>query len=229
MEEERSELEEEREEAREEREEVREEREEREEAREEETLAGVRKIGQMVETSVQRYTIVLPTATILAWTWKNRAEPAAQKQDAAPKAAWSERDTPRGSWFVREGPLLHGVGHLDTDSCCRTDMEIGCRGGGPPRFPYELFWEHQKAYDGGPEKRVWESFVDLRRAAAQETILGHINAETAKKMVGVVSRVALRRGLSREYGVLRLRRVCGDPIPSSLWEWAKKRFSEQLW
>ena len=78
IEEERSELEEEREEAREEM------REEREEAREEETLAGVRKIGQMVETSVQWYTLVLPIAAILAWTWKNRAEPAAQKQDAVP-------------------------------------------------------------------------------------------------------------------------------------------------
>ena len=89
--------------------------------------------------------------------------------------------------MVREGPLLHGVGHLDTDSFCRTDMEIGRRGGGPPRFPYELFWEHQKAYDGGPEKRVWESFFDLRRAAAREssaTILGHINAETAKNWLG---------------------------------------------
>ena len=88
---------------------------------------------------------------------------------------------------VREEPLLHGVGHLDTDSCCRTDMEIRRRGGGPPRFPYELFWEHQKAYDGGPEKRIWESFVDLRRAAAQEssaTILGHIDAETAKTWLG---------------------------------------------
>ena len=77
---------------------------------------------------------------------------------------------------------------MDTDSCCRTDMEIGRRGGGPPRFPYELFWEHQKAYEGGPEKRVWESFIDSLCAAAQEssaTILGHIDAETAKNWLGL--------------------------------------------
>ena len=89
--------------------------------------------------------------------------------------------------MVREGPLLHGIGHLDTDSCCRTDMEIGRRGGSSPRFPYELFWEHQKAYDGRPERRIWESFVVLHRAVAQEssaTILGHIDAETAKNWLG---------------------------------------------
>ena len=82
----------------------------------------------------------------------------------------------------QEGPLLHGVGHLDVDSCCRTDMEIGRRRGGPPRFPFELFWEHQRAYDSGPERRAWESFEDLRRATAREssaTIQGHIDAETA--------------------------------------------------
>ena len=84
---------------------------------------------------------------------------------------------------AQEGPLLHGVGHLDVDSCCRTDMEIGCRRGDPPRFPFELFWEHQRAYDGGPEMRACESFKDLRRTAAREnsaTILGHFDAETAK-------------------------------------------------
>ena len=99
MEEERSELEEEREEALEEHEEV---CEEREEAREEETLVGVWKNGQMVETLVQWYTVVLPIAAILAWTWKNRAEPAVQKQDAAPQAARPEKDTPQGSWFRRD-------------------------------------------------------------------------------------------------------------------------------
>ena len=88
---------------------------------------------------------------------------------------------------VQEGPPLHGVEHLDVDSCCRTDMEIGRRRGGPPRFPFELFWEHQRAYDNGPERRAWESFEDLRRAAAREssaTILGHIDAETAKNWLG---------------------------------------------
>ena len=77
--------------------------------------------------------------------------------------------------------------YLDVDSCCRTDMEIGRRRGGPPRFPLELFWEHQRAYDSGPERRAWESFKDLRRAAAQEnraTILGHIDAETATNWLG---------------------------------------------
>ena len=39
----------------------------------------------------------------------------------------------------QEGPFLHGVGHLDVDSCCRRDMEIGRRRGGPSRFPFELF------------------------------------------------------------------------------------------
>ena len=66
-------------------------------------------------------------------------------------------------------------------------MEIGRRRGGPPRFPFELFWELQRAYDSGPEGRAWESFKDLRRAAAQEncaTILGHIDAETAKNWLG---------------------------------------------
>ena len=61
--------------------------EEHEEAREEEALDGVRIIGQMVETAAQWYTVVLPIAAILAWTWKYRAEPAAQKQKAAPQAA----------------------------------------------------------------------------------------------------------------------------------------------
>ena len=47
--------------------------------------------------------------------------------------------------------------------------------------------EQQKAYDGGPEKHVWESLEDLERAAARgssATILWHIGAETAKKWLG---------------------------------------------
>ena len=88
---------------------------------------------------------------------------------------------------AQEGPLLHGVGHLDIDSCCRTDMEIGRRRGSPPRFPFEFFWQHQKVYDSGPEKYVWESFGDPRCAAAREssaTTLGHIDTETAKNWLG---------------------------------------------
>ena len=74
-------------------------------------------------------------AAILIWkmvgaTWKQCA-PAVQEQNCRPKD--------------QEGPLLHGVGHLDVDSCCRTDMEIGRRRGGSPHFPFELFWEHQRA------------------------------------------------------------------------------------
>ena len=87
---------------------------------------------------------------------------------------------------VQEGLLLHGVARpLDVGGFCNIhpDMEIGRRRGGPPRFPFDLFWEQQKAYDSGPERRIWESFEDLRRAAARDssaTILGHIDAETAK-------------------------------------------------
>ena len=130
MEEERSELEEERKEAGEECEEV---HEEPEEVREEKTLMSVREIGQTMESAVQWYTVVLPIAAILAWTWKNRAEPAAQEQVAVPQATRFQ-GTPPARGVVWEGPLLHGVGHLDTDSCCRTDMEIGHRGGGPRRI-----------------------------------------------------------------------------------------------
>ena len=91
---------------------------------------------------------------------------------------------------VQEGPLLHGVARpLDIGGFCNVhaDMEIVRRRGCPPRFPFELFWEQQKAYDSGPEKHVWESLEDLERAAAREssaTILGHIGAETAKKWLG---------------------------------------------
>ena len=183
MEEERSELEEEREEAREERKEV---REEREGAREEEKFGGRSEnrtnggnIGPMVHhrPSHRRYSRLDLEEPRRAC----RAETGRRAKSCATREGHST------GLVVQEGPLLHGVGHLDTDSCCRTDMEIGRRGGGPPRFPYDMFWEHQKAYTGGPEKRVWESFVDLRRAAAQEssaTILGHIDAETFKKWFG---------------------------------------------
>ena len=41
-----------------------------------------------------------------------------------------------------------------TDCNIHPGMEIVRGRGCPPRFPFELFWEQQKAYDSGPEKRV---------------------------------------------------------------------------
>ena len=81
------------------------------------------------------------------------------------------------------------IRQLDAGGRCRIcpGMEIVRRRGCPPRFPFELFWEQQKAYDSGPEKHVWESLEALERAAAREisaTILGHISAETARKWLG---------------------------------------------
>ena len=90
-------------------------------------------------------------------------------------------------------------------------MEIVRKRGCPPRFPFELFQEHQKAYDGGPETHIWESLEDLERAAAREssaTILGHIGAETAKKWFGW-EHGELCRGVSRGSVVLPPRRVSG--------------------
>ena len=106
------------------------------------------------------------------------------------------------------------IRQLDAGGRCSIcpGMEIVRRRGCPPRFPFELFWEQQKAYDSGPEKRVWESLEDLQRAAAREssaTILGHIAAETARKWLGWELGGALRRGVSRGSGVLPPRRIGG--------------------
>ena len=74
-------------------------------------------------------------------------------------------------------------------------MELVRKRGSPPRFPFLEFQALREEYDNGP-KLVWESREDLDRAATREiggkavavalqqqhtTILGHIEAETAKK------------------------------------------------
>lgn len=66
-------------------------------------------------------------------------------------------------------------------------MELVRRRGSAPCFPFELFWEQQKAYDGKPEKHVWESLEDLQHAVlalpekSGASILGHIDRATAEK------------------------------------------------
>lgn len=71
-------------------------------------------------------------------------------------------------------------------------MELVWTRGGPPRFPYEQFQKERLAYDNGSQQMVWDCKATLRRAAAKVgvedrsgyTILGHIDAETAKKWKG---------------------------------------------
>ena len=73
--------------------------------------------------------------TRLENSWSNLEAMRASRTGTNCRASRTGTNCRAESCEAQEGPLLHGVGHLDVDSCCSEDMEIGSRRGGPPHFP----------------------------------------------------------------------------------------------